>query len=50
MNQQVIASTIEKNPEIMEVDIKDIEEYLDDDFYSGIECDIQNWICENSKN
>ena len=50
LNQQVIASTIEKNPEIMEIDIKDIEEYLDDDFYSGIECDIQNWICENSKN
>ena len=50
MNQQVIASSIEKNPEIMEVDIKDIEEYLDDDFYSGIECDIQNWICEITEN
>ena len=50
MNQKVIASTIEKNPEIMEIDIKDIEEYLDDDFYSGIEFDIQDWIYENTIN
>lgn len=34
LNQQLIASTIEKNPEIMEVDIKDIEEYLNVDIFS----------------